>query len=511
MIMKSIRTKRSRMVVAVALTLALAMTPLIAAPGYAAVYTDTQGHWAESYIDFAVSRNLIAGTTATTFSPEIPITRAEFVRALGVLTEARVAGYTSSSFTDVSVADPAMPYIEWAAATGIVQGMGDGTFQPGSAITREAMSVMMKRCADVLGKGPQGAWMIHLGYADTASISDWALEGVTFCSMHGIMTGRPGNVFDPRGQVTRAETCAILQRFEGAFLAPTPEPEAVAIASVSVNRTTINAGDSVTLTIRTNSIANNVWVEFDNTNANAALQSTDTHGVKTWTVGIAPKESQKVRIYANTSKTSTGAARETQQITVNGRTASIIDINANTTSVELGESVEFNIRTSADVTTVWAVCDGRDVRATAISTSGGEKRWRVHVTPSATQRVFIYASSSNSTVKDYVQITVRADVPPSADNLVVQFYTNPVSETDPTLGTEVHVITKMPANFVWFIMDVDDNNLSRYADYVKTEGGHKEWRIVLFPTQPQKVRLYADPTETKPGTQFDEYFYIYPY
>jgi hypothetical protein len=34
-----------------------------------------------------------------------------------------------------------------------------------------------------------------------------------YCYMKGIVAGRPGKLFDPRGQATRAEVAAMLRRF----------------------------------------------------------------------------------------------------------------------------------------------------------------------------------------------------------------------------------------------------------------------------------------------------------
>jgi len=44
------------------------------------------------------------------------------------------------------------------------------------------------------------------------AIAEWAFEAVVFCYMKGIMTGKPGNIFDPQGNATRAEFATMLMR-----------------------------------------------------------------------------------------------------------------------------------------------------------------------------------------------------------------------------------------------------------------------------------------------------------
>jgi hypothetical protein len=54
---------------------------------------------------------------------------------------------------------------------------------------------------------------VRLDFADVDQISDWATEGAMYCYRSDIITGRPGKLFDPKGQTTRAEAAAILHRF----------------------------------------------------------------------------------------------------------------------------------------------------------------------------------------------------------------------------------------------------------------------------------------------------------
>lgn len=175
-------------------------------------FSDTTTHWAEKDIDFIANLGLISGTSDTTFSPNLGIDRSTFLMALGRLDGTDRSMYQSSSFTDVTNTNPAMPHIEWAVKEGVINGMGDGIFAPDMMITREQMAVMMLRYAKAKGyKLPET--IFGLPFADEANISTWAIEAVKAMQKAGIMQGRTDGTFDPKGNLTRAEAATILRRF----------------------------------------------------------------------------------------------------------------------------------------------------------------------------------------------------------------------------------------------------------------------------------------------------------
>ena len=114
-------------------------------------FTDIENHWAKDNIFFVVSRGLLNGTSATTFSPNTGMTRGMFVTALGRLAGIDPADYQAGKFTDVKADAYYVPYVNWAASKGIVSGTTDTTFAPDSQITREQMAVILKNYAAKLG------------------------------------------------------------------------------------------------------------------------------------------------------------------------------------------------------------------------------------------------------------------------------------------------------------------------------------------------------------------------
>ena len=175
-------------------------------------FTDTANHWAKDNIDFVVSRDLISGTSATTFSPDAAITRADFLMALGKLSDANVSGYTTSSFTDVANTNPTMPYIEWAVQNKIVQDIGNNQFGPDRPISRQDIAVMMINYTKATGYTlPVSRQAVT--FADDGSISAYAKDAVKAIQQAGIMSGKNNNLFDPQSNATRAEAATILRRF----------------------------------------------------------------------------------------------------------------------------------------------------------------------------------------------------------------------------------------------------------------------------------------------------------
>ena len=182
-------------------------------------FTDIENHWAKDNILFVVSRGLLNGTSETTFSPNTGMTRGMFVTALGRLAGVDPADYSTGKFTDVKADAYYAPYVNWAASKGIVDGTSATTFAPDTNINREQMAVIMKNYAVKLGYTVPKA-LEAVTFADNASISSWAKEAVKSMQQAGILAGKTNNRFDPAGTATRAEVATVLRRFVEIIIDP---------------------------------------------------------------------------------------------------------------------------------------------------------------------------------------------------------------------------------------------------------------------------------------------------
>ena len=149
-------------------------------------------YWGSDAVDFATSRDLFNGTSATTFDPDADMNRAMIVTVL-----ARLEGVDTTTGSTWYEAGQ-----QWAIEAGI----SDGS-DLNSAVSREQLVTMLYRYA-----GSPAVSGVIGGYADTDSVSSWAVEAMTWAINEGIING-VGNSLDPQGDATRAQVATILMRF----------------------------------------------------------------------------------------------------------------------------------------------------------------------------------------------------------------------------------------------------------------------------------------------------------
>lgn len=168
--------------------------------------------WYTPYVSFAVRHSLFNGTSATTFSPNMAMSRAMFVQLFANLDGVNLSAYTSTPFDDAPLSAWYGPAVAWAAQNGVVNGTSQTTFAPDNEITREQMCVMIVNYAKYKNISLT-AIKTDLSFGDAADISDWAREAVDICAKAGIINGKDGGVFDPQGTASRAEVATLMTNF----------------------------------------------------------------------------------------------------------------------------------------------------------------------------------------------------------------------------------------------------------------------------------------------------------
>ena len=189
-----------------------AAVPLAYAPSASAItFSDVdKGAWYYESVQQAVETGLMNGLGDGSFHPNGTTSRAMIVTMLWRMEGSPIANY-AMSFTDVSSGAWYAEAVRWAASEQIAAGYADGTFKPDGAITREQFAALLYRCAQRKGKGFTGAWMFRPDFPDAAEVSGWASEAVHWCVMHGVLNGKDGKLV-PGGSATRAEAAAMLLR-----------------------------------------------------------------------------------------------------------------------------------------------------------------------------------------------------------------------------------------------------------------------------------------------------------
>ena len=131
--------QKLKKVVALVLTVAMLMTTMIV-PVYAATasFEDVDGHWAEEAVERWATAKVLNGDAGTNeFRPDDDMTRAELAKVASVLLGLQAKDSYSKSFTDVATSAWYYDYVLSCAEIGIINGMGDGTYEPESPVTRD--------------------------------------------------------------------------------------------------------------------------------------------------------------------------------------------------------------------------------------------------------------------------------------------------------------------------------------------------------------------------------------
>ena len=172
--------------------------------------------WYFDAVAYVYFEGFFSGTSPTTFSPNLPITRGMVVTVLGRLAGIDAANYSGGSFDDVDTEMYYAPYIKWAAELGIVKGIGENKFAPDANVIRQDLAVILNNYAEKMGLTLKQT-LQNVVFVDSGDIADYAADEVANMARVGVIFGRPGNVFDPKANATRAEVAAVLHRFVAAL------------------------------------------------------------------------------------------------------------------------------------------------------------------------------------------------------------------------------------------------------------------------------------------------------
>jgi hypothetical protein len=181
-------------------------------PAQTQSFTDVSPtEWFYESVTSAVYRKLMNGTSATTFSPNDPMTRAMLVTVLYRLEGSpQVTG--ANSFSDVEDNQWYTDAVAWANTNNIVTGYGDNLFGTNDSVTREQLATIIHRYASYKHYDTTKTTDLA-AYTDALEINTWALDALQWANAVGLITGRTATTLAPRGSATRAEVAAILMRF----------------------------------------------------------------------------------------------------------------------------------------------------------------------------------------------------------------------------------------------------------------------------------------------------------
>lgn len=178
-------------------------------------FVDLRGHWSEGEVLAFSLRGILAGYPDGTFQPDRKITRGEFIKLLLSaldLWKGEAPQEATPSFTDVGETSWLYPYVERAAALGILRPADYGQeLRPNEAVTRREMATLMVRACGWEDEARQRRGAV-LPFTDLQGEPDWAKGYLAVMVERGYFRGYPDRTLRPEGKATRAEAAAILGR-----------------------------------------------------------------------------------------------------------------------------------------------------------------------------------------------------------------------------------------------------------------------------------------------------------
>lgn len=197
-----------------------------ACPGYAFRDMPAPSIWSHAGLDYCIDHGYIAGTSATTVTPDGECTRAMIVSILYRVQgePAKVNGYElkklAAPFDDVERGRWYTDAIWWAKLTGVVSGMSPSTFAPDDPITRAQLAVILYNYTKQFAPESLTETGSLAGFPDAGSVPSWARTAMAWAVSNGLISGVGENgvsYLRPEGCATRAQVATILMNYDKAL------------------------------------------------------------------------------------------------------------------------------------------------------------------------------------------------------------------------------------------------------------------------------------------------------
>ena len=206
----------------------------------AANFNDINGHWAETVINRLADSKVVSGVTATEFSPESSVTRAQYLKMVMNAVGIEEIACEKDMCLDAYASDWYCGYLNSALNKGLIpedmienykaeiiaesstdaDGQNanviySGKFNGNSPINREEMSfITMSMYQYILNAKTMQSLTVSsdISFTDKDLISVWAHNGVAMASANGLITGMDDGNFKPKDTATRAQAATIIGR-----------------------------------------------------------------------------------------------------------------------------------------------------------------------------------------------------------------------------------------------------------------------------------------------------------
>ena len=179
------------------------------------MFTDVTKNWAYPGIQYCVTHQLMSGVGGNLFAPKMTTTRAQIVQILYNLEgEPKVSG--TMPFTDLTQ-NWYKDAVLWAYQTGVVSGTSATTFAPDLPVTREQIAVILMEYMTRVLKLERTWTPADLSvFPDAGSVSGWAKDALADAVALGLISGASNGgqtYLEPQGSATREQVATILMEF----------------------------------------------------------------------------------------------------------------------------------------------------------------------------------------------------------------------------------------------------------------------------------------------------------
>ena len=169
------------------------------------VFVDVKtGDYFYDAVQWAVEKGITNGTSAETFSPEDPCTRAQIVTFLWRAAGSPVVNY-AMDLSDVAGDAYYAEAVRWALSEGITTGTSDHTFSPDAVCTREQAVTFLWRAAGSPAVSGESA------FEDVGADAYYA-RAVAWAAQNGVTNGISQALFGTGSDCTRAQIVTFLYR-----------------------------------------------------------------------------------------------------------------------------------------------------------------------------------------------------------------------------------------------------------------------------------------------------------
>ncbi|WP_302658532.1 CocE/NonD family hydrolase [uncultured Dysosmobacter sp.] len=162
-------------------------------------------------VKWAVENGVTNGTTAAAFSPNAACTRGQIVTFLWCAAGSPAPKTTVNPFTDVAADAYYAKAVLWAVENGITNGTTATTFSPDAPCTRAQAVTFLFRGAIANGLEAVTLQELISGFSDAASLPGYAVSAMNWALANGIVQGNGGALM-PNNTCTRGQIVTFLYR-----------------------------------------------------------------------------------------------------------------------------------------------------------------------------------------------------------------------------------------------------------------------------------------------------------